>query len=407
MCAGDDSGYRWIETWHEAGKPEPATWGGPECTWIVENATDGQIHLRNLWMWQNRSYVDYLNCTVGYDCRFTYDDSTPATATFRVLSDICVSGSLCQQPRTCLNDGDGYVCSACPSGFTTPDAYSCANINECANETCGANAFCHDLPDGFECLCDDMYVSDGDTCVQPGECATNNGGCAQLCTTDGVSATAVCGCYPGFTLGANGSCVSVGALNLGNVELGLWLTMNTGFAPPYIFEFRPDPARVLMEQVAGTTDTFTFTVQQTPGTCGDTCTDQYRLCVVNSSDFRVDRILRAAGAAAPTEWNSASCQWEVERVGADRIFDCFRQPDPGTSGARRRAKSAVGRTWATSLEEGWGSGGRGECLSGQLLNHDDVGLSPNRARTPRRSESGRRAAFELAAALSGGPRLSR
>ncbi|MBT9560966.1 MAG: thrombospondin type 3 repeat-containing protein, partial [Myxococcales bacterium] len=44
-------------------------------------------------------------------------------------------------------------------------------------------------------------------------------------------------------------------------------------------------------------------------------TDQYRLCVVNSSGFRVDRVLRAAGAAAPTEWNSAACQWEVERVG--------------------------------------------------------------------------------------------
>ena len=61
---------------------------------------------------------------------------------------------------------------------------------------------------------------------------------------------------------------------------------------------------------------------------------------------------------------------------ADRIFDCFRQPDPGTSGARSRAKSAVGCTWTTSLEEGWGSGGRGECRSGQLLGYnDEVGLS--------------------------------
>jgi hypothetical protein len=43
-------------------------------------------------------------------------------------------------------------------------------------------------------------------------------------------------------------------------------------------------------------------------------TDQHRLCGVNSSRFRVDRFLRVAGAAAPTGWDSAPAQWEVERV---------------------------------------------------------------------------------------------
>ncbi len=59
------------------------------------------------------------------------------------------------------------------------------------------------------------------------------------------------------------------------------------------------------------------------------------------------------------------------------------------------------------MEEGRGSGGRGEWRSGQLLNHDDEGLSPNRARAPQGSEPGRRGALESARSLSGGPRLWR
>ena len=42
---------------------------------------------------------------------------------------------------------------------------------------------------------------------------------------------------------------------------------------------------------------------------------------------------------------------------ADRIFDCFRHPDPATSGTRRRAESAVRCPWATPQEDGWGTGG--------------------------------------------------
>ena len=94
----------------------------------------------------------------------------------------------------------------------------------------------------------------------------------------------------------------------------------------------------------------------------------------------------------------------VEDFRADRIFDCVRQPDPAASGARSRANSAVGCTWTSSLEEGWGSGGRGECRSGQLLNHNDDELAPNPSQAPRGSESGRSGAFTSAGALSGGPR---
>ncbi len=321
MCAGDDSGYRWVETWWQSGAPQPATWTGPECTWIVENAPSaGQIYLRNLWAFQNFSYVDYLNCQVGYDCGFTDDESTPPTATFSVLHDICVSGSLCQAPRTCLNNaqGTGYVCSACPSGYTTTDAYSCADINECAFETCGNNAHCNNFGGGFACACNAGYVGDGYTCAQAGQCATNNGGCAQMCNADS-GGNAVCSCYPGFTASGS-SCVSQGDLNFGNVQLGVWLTMNTDFPAPYNFEFKAAPSVVHMDQVAGTTNTFTFTVQQTPGTCGDnSCTDQYRMCEADSSGFRTTALFRASGAAAPGDWDTAKCQWLVEPVGTGTV----------------------------------------------------------------------------------------
>lgn len=317
LCAGDESGHRWIETWHHEGQPLPATWNGPECTWIVERGANDEVHLRNLWMWQHRSYVDYLNCRNPYDCGFTSDDSTPPTATFRLLTDVCTSAShLCEVPRTCLNSGTGggYVCSACPDGYSTVGDYACSDRDECAYETCGANAHCENRPGSFACVCDEPYVGDGTSCVLPGECATNNGGCAQLCAADS-SGSAVCSCFPGFT--ANGSaCVPVGDLNLGNVGLELWFAMNTSFAPPYRFTFDAAPAKVRMEQVAGTHDTFTFTAQHP---CGTNCTDSYRLCAVNESGFRLGRVYRAQGAAAPTDWNDPKCQWQVRRAGGDRI----------------------------------------------------------------------------------------
>ena len=130
-----------------------------------------------------------------------------------------------------------------------------------------------------------------------------------------MAGNAICSCYPGFT--ASGSaCVPVGDLNLGNVGLGLWLAMDTEFAPPYRFEFLAAPSKVRMEQVAGTRDTFTITVRHP---CGDACIDEYRLCAVRESGFRLGRILRAQGAAAPTDWNGSMCQWQVKRVGGDAI----------------------------------------------------------------------------------------
>src|SRR5690606_31854462 len=145
------------------------------------------------------------------------------------------------------------------------------------------------------------------TCAPAGQCATNNGGCAQRCTADAVGAP-VCSCLPGFTLAADGkACVSVGDVHLGNVELGLWLTMDTSFAAPHRLEFRTDAGKVRMEQVAGTTDTFTFTVQHTPGTCSDgelreTCVDQYRMCLLHESGFRLGRLWRGSAAGAPEDW---------------------------------------------------------------------------------------------------------
>jgi chemotaxis protein histidine kinase CheA len=94
--------------------------------------------------------------------------------------------------------------------------------------------------------------------------------------------------------------------------------------------------------------------------------------VSSTSQDAMDELERAFANATAT----------IEGGMADRIFDCFRHPDPATSGARRRAKSAVGCTWTTSLEDGWGSGGRGECRSGQLLNHNDEVALPKPVSRP-------------------------
>jgi len=69
-----------------------------------------------------------------------------------------------------------------------------------------------------------------------------------------------------------------------------------------------------------------------------------------------------------------SCRGPEHTRRADRFFDCCRQPAAATSAARRPAKTAVGCTSTTPMEDGWPSDGRGECRSELHLNQDDEGL---------------------------------
>ena len=92
---------------------------------------------------------------------------------------------------------------------------SVQDINECTDGThsCDANASCENSPVGsHSCTCNSGYEGNGNTCTDIDECATDNGGCAHICTdTDG---SFECSCRAGYALDDDGfgcSTIYIGA----------------------------------------------------------------------------------------------------------------------------------------------------------------------------------------------------
>ena len=81
-----------------------------------------------------------------------------------------------------------------------PDA---AAVDECATgaHNCDPNAVCTDTNGGFECACSAGFEGDGRVCTDVDECATNNGGCAQVCNN--AAGTFACACNDGYVLNAD------------------------------------------------------------------------------------------------------------------------------------------------------------------------------------------------------------
>jgi hypothetical protein len=283
LCAHQSSGFRWNTLVKNALVGTPAGWDGPACTWLVTDAGDGQLRLKNLWLQQTYPYVDYLNCWETYDCVFTYYDGTGGNTLFVIDSDECAEGTA----------------------------------------SCDDHAICTNTAGGYDCTCQAGFEGDGFTCVQTDACVIDNGGCGQQCTS--VNQVAQCGCFPGFGLAADGvSCESAGPALLYNVDLGLYLDVAAYEEAPYSFEFRSTGASVYIEATDDGLDTFTFTVDYTPGTCADgstspECVDQYRLCAHEWGGFRWDAVYASDNTGTPPEWGEAACVWQVEDLGQDQI----------------------------------------------------------------------------------------
>jgi len=99
----------------------------------------------------------------------------------------------------CNGPGD-TECRYCDPGYAQLfRGLDCENVDECADGTDLCDHTCTDTAGGYECSCDDNYALDvdGHTCVDTGPCATDNGGCAQLCMYDGPGVHE-CHCLPGF-----------------------------------------------------------------------------------------------------------------------------------------------------------------------------------------------------------------
>ena len=283
LCATEDGGFRTHALLQNDQVGTPADWDAPRCTWLVEEISGGQVRLKNLWLQQTYDYVDYLDCAYSYDCTFTYDEETAGNTIFAIDTDECSTGA----------------------------------------SACDAHATCSNTPGSYDCICDEGFEGDGFDCAQTDACVTDNGGCAQQCTS--VDQLAVCGCYPGFALAADGvACDKRGPALLYNVELGLYLDVAAYDQPPFAFEFRPTGSPVTMEPSGDRADTFTFTVDYSPGICGDgssseACVDSYRLCAHEWGGFRWDAVYSSENTGSPAEWNDSACVWAVEDLGDDQL----------------------------------------------------------------------------------------
>ncbi len=163
----------------------------------------------------------------------------------------------------CTSGWDTAACT-CASGYAKDGSAVCKDVNECTAGTagCNANATCANTAGSFTCTCNNYYTGSGtectfcnndtqcgtlciacsgntthckdngnntstcvqctekshcstgfdcvnNTCTDINECATNNGGCAQVCTNS-PAGSFTCSCNAGYTLNADGhSCDNI------------------------------------------------------------------------------------------------------------------------------------------------------------------------------------------------------
>ncbi|TNF26797.1 MAG: hypothetical protein EP329_20620 [Deltaproteobacteria bacterium] len=178
-------------------------------------------------------YLPLLNgFTWGPDPIYLQHRFEPATGTVLsagapICNPACVHGA-------CVADGAGSVCDCAGSGYegetcatpvctapcvhgtcVGPDTCDCADtgyegatceldVDECATDNGGCAQVCTNSAGSYACSCDPGYVLnvDGFACDDVDECLTANGGCAQTCTNS-VGSYA-CSCDPGYVLNVDG-----------------------------------------------------------------------------------------------------------------------------------------------------------------------------------------------------------
>lgn len=91
----------------------------------------------------------------------------------------------------------------CCSGLVETDG-QCAYPNECLTNNGGCAQSCTSIAGHHTCSCNSGYTlaADGKACTDVNECLTDNGGCGQNCTNFGGGYT--CSCNAGYALAADG-----------------------------------------------------------------------------------------------------------------------------------------------------------------------------------------------------------
>lgn len=119
--------------------------------------------------------------------------------------DECADDTICGL-GTCTNEDGGYSCT-CPEG-TEDDGTTCVDIDECdaGTDTCADEATCTNTDGSFMCTCGDGYTGDGETCTDVDECAMDLDDCGTNFSCINEPGTFSCECLEGFTA-ADDMCV--------------------------------------------------------------------------------------------------------------------------------------------------------------------------------------------------------
>ncbi|EAL71369.1 hypothetical protein DDB_G0272434 [Dictyostelium discoideum AX4] len=158
--------------------------------------------------WSNQN--DTLDNTNRYFVSFKCDVPLYPNTVFEVNS----SPSVSQAGRASCESSPGakvgvvsvwdYGQSVCQNGYTNFPVCS-TDIDECTTGThkCVSPATCANTQGSYNCNCPAGYTksTDGLSCIDIDECATSNGGCAQICTNTFGSST--CSCDTGYTLNSD------------------------------------------------------------------------------------------------------------------------------------------------------------------------------------------------------------
>lgn len=332
--------------------------------------------------------VDY--CGRGHDCdpratcvnlqtKYACQCRSGYAGSGRVCEDVdeCLKeggfdGHHCQASSTrCANTPGGYRCDCLP-GFARIDAFSCAEVDECATgqHDCHRLARCANTPGSYECRCPAGYRGDGrrlcepvcsrgclngGRCAAPETCSCRRGFAGTRCERDlDECAEGVHGCEP-----RSSRCV--------NMPGWFYCECREGYAPT-----APDGSCEDVDECALATHTChsTATCVNEPGSFSCVCADNSS-CSLNCDHLGVERADGERWAAGPDQpCSRCSCRAGVARCErapcrcdsklvdlrccpeCDRAGSCEHPVDSG-------ARLASGQRWMHDCQQC-------ECLRGEL-----------------------------------------